>query len=172
MHEWLNDPGVVEWWEGDDVSWPAVRRDYGPDRDEQYVEHWLALDDGAPMGWIQCYAIADEPEERDEWWALGADRTAAGIDYLLGDPGARGKGRGSAMIAAFVDQVVFGLHPEWTQVGASPFDANRASCRALEKAGFSTLGVIDDDEGPCRLLVRGRTSPSPNDDPPVAQSSS
>ena len=24
LHAWLNEPGVVEWWEGDDVSWDAV----------------------------------------------------------------------------------------------------------------------------------------------------
>ena len=29
LHGWLNDPKVVEWWEGDDVSWEAVVRDYG-----------------------------------------------------------------------------------------------------------------------------------------------
>ena len=28
LHAWLNEPGVVWWWEGDDVSWEAVVRDY------------------------------------------------------------------------------------------------------------------------------------------------
>jgi hypothetical protein len=25
LHRWLNDPEVVRWWEGDDVSWTGVR---------------------------------------------------------------------------------------------------------------------------------------------------
>jgi len=29
LHRWLNEPGLVRWWEGDDVSWQAVVRDYG-----------------------------------------------------------------------------------------------------------------------------------------------
>ena len=45
MHEWLNDPGVVRWWEGNDVSWPAVVRDYGPDTPDS-TDHWIASLDG------------------------------------------------------------------------------------------------------------------------------
>jgi hypothetical protein len=29
LHRWLNEPGVVRWWEDDDVSWDGVVRDYG-----------------------------------------------------------------------------------------------------------------------------------------------
>ena len=32
MHRWLNDPAVVRWWEGRDVSWPAVVGRFGPIR--------------------------------------------------------------------------------------------------------------------------------------------
>lgn len=60
------------------------------------------------------------------------------------------------MIAAFVDQVVFGLHPAWTQVAANPFVANGASWGALAKAGFRHVGDHDDRLGPCRLMARYR----------------
>jgi aminoglycoside 6'-N-acetyltransferase len=146
LHGWLNEPGVVRWWEGDDVSWEAVVRDYGstsPDR----TEHWIASVDGREMGWIQCYAAADEPEETEHWWALGVDRRAAGIDYLVGDPRDRGRGLGSSMIRAFVVDVVFGLHPQWPEVCAAPFAANVASWRALEKAGLRRIaeGTMEPD---------------------------
>jgi hypothetical protein len=26
LHRWLNEPGVVQWWEGEDVTWEAVVR--------------------------------------------------------------------------------------------------------------------------------------------------
>lgn len=156
VHRWLNDPTVVRWWEGDDVSWDAVRRDYGPGRRDDGTEHWIALAGGRPVGWIQCYPVAAAPEEHEAWAAHGVGEGAAGIDYLIGEPGDRGRGLGSAMIAAFVDDVVFGRHPGWTQACASPYEANEASWRALARAGFRYVATIADDGGPCRLMVRDR----------------
>ena len=160
LHGWLNEPGVVRWWEGDDVSWEAVVRDYGSARTDS-TEHWIASMDGRDIGWIQCYPAAEEPEETEAWWDLGIDRAAAGIDYLIGDPAMRGRGVGSAMISAFVTDVVFGLHPEWSQACAAPYLANEASWRALERAGFRLVGLIDDKDGPCRLMAVDREEVSP-----------
>lgn len=163
LHRWLNEPGVVRWWEGDDVSWDAVVKHYWAEPDT-YVEHWMALVDGREVGWIQCYAAADaaqdpdEPEEARAWFELGVDPAAAGIDYLLGEPQSRGSGLGSAMIRAFTAQIVFGCHPDWSQSLASPYQANTASWRALEKAGYRHFGTFVDDGGPCRLMVADRPS--------------
>ena len=158
LHRWLNEPGIVRWWEGDDVSWEGVVRDYSsacPDP----TEHWIAVADGREVGWIQCYAAADYAEEDEvgHWWALGVDRTAGGIDYLVADPSARGRGLGSRMIFRFVRDIAFGRHPGWTQVCASPLAANVASWRALEKAGFFFAGTFEDKLGPCRLMVVDRS---------------
>ena len=155
LHRWLNDPEVVEWWEGDDVSWEGVVRDYGS-ANEDSTEHWIACLEGAEIGWIQCYPAVDEPDETAAWFALGIDGAAAGIDYLIGDPRSRGKGLGSAMIRAFVTEIVFGLHPLWTQACAGPFAANEASWRALARAGFRFVGSIDDPDGACRLMALHR----------------
>lgn len=160
LHRWLNEPGVVHWWEGDDVTWEAVVRDYGSASTEP-AEFWIATTGGDDVGWIQCYATADYPEEAEvrHWWALGAPRTTCGIDYLVGDPRQRGRGIGSAMIRAFVTEIVFSRHPEWTHVGASPVAANVASVRALAKAGFTHAGTfVDEEHGPCTLMIAGRSS--------------
>ena len=160
LHRWLNEPGVVRWWEGDDVSWEAVVRDYGTTTDR--TEHWIASIGDRDIGWIQCYPAADEPEETSEWWQFGVDPgAAAGIDYLVADAEGRGHGMGSAMIRAFVTDVVFGLHPEWTQACAAPFAENVASWRALEKAGFRFAGIVEDEDGPCRLMVVDRARARP-----------
>ena len=160
LHRWLNEPGVARWWEGDDVSWAGVVRDYGSPHADS-TEHWIASVDGRDVGWIQCYPTADEREEAEPWWALGVDRTAAGIDYLVGDSTDRARGIGSAMISAFVEDVVFARHPEWTQAAAAPLEANVASWRALEKAGFRFVGIVPEKGGPGRLMVadRGATRP-------------
>lgn len=181
LHEWMNEPGVVRFWEGDDVSWPAIVAQYGsPERratiieefpdfvydsdgadfDAQHVEVYLGLFDGDLIGWIQCYAVRDYDDEDEvkAWLGLGFDPAGAGIDYLIGNPERRGRGIGSSMIRAFIDDVVFAQHPAWEQVGASPVRENVASCKALAKAGFELVGSFDDREfGPCNLYVRVRS---------------
>jgi len=156
LHRWLNEPGVVAWWEGDDVSWTGVVGDYGSGREPDACEFWIAAVDGRDVGWIQCYPTADEPEECEPWWALGVHRTAAGIDYLVGEAADRGRGTGAAMIRAFVADVVFGRHPAWTQACAAPLTANTASWRALERAGFRFVAEVADAHGPARLMVIDR----------------
>lgn len=157
LHRWLNEPGVVRWWEGDDVSWAAVVRDYGSARSDVSTEHWIAGVDGRDLGWIQCYPVEDSPEELRTWLPFGVRRSAAGVDYLVGDAAERGRGFGTEMIRTFVRDVVFGRHPSWTQACASPVVANRASWRALERAGFRIAGDFTDELGQeCRLMVMER----------------
>lgn len=158
LHGWLNEPGVVRWWEGDDVSWEAVVADH-VDAETDTYERWLATVATEPVGWLACGPADEVAEEFAPWAALGIRRGAAGIDYLVGDPTERRRGLGSAMIAAFVDQVVFGLHPEWTQAAADPMVANEASWRALAKAGFHHIGDYDDVLGACRLMALDRPPP-------------
>ena len=82
MHRWLNDPAIVKWWEGADVSWPAVVRRYGADHPTLF-EHWIALLENEPIGWAQCYCAMDVAEGEALHWSahLELPRTA-GIDYL------------------------------------------------------------------------------------------
>lgn len=161
MHAWLNEPGVVRWWEGEDVSMQAVIADYSPNRpDRDSTEHWIAELDGGPVGWICCWHVLDGLSESGPWFHHGVTPTAAGIDYLVAAPDQRGQGVGSAMIRTFALDIVFGRHPEWTQAAAGPYTANEASCRALEKAGFRFAASIqhddDEDEGPCSLMILDR----------------
>lgn len=156
LHRWLNDPAVVAWWEGEDVSWPAVERDYAPGAEPE-VEHWMALLDGEPLGWIQCYPATAEADDETYYWTPHVPlETTAGIDYLVGEATHRGRGVGAALIRAFVRDVVFPGHPEWTHAAAGPFEANVASWKALARAGFQRLAILDDEEGPCVLMALTR----------------
>ena len=154
MHRWLNEPGVVRWWEGKAVAWEDVVRDFGSGN-TGFAEHWLAFLNGQPQGWIQCYCAKDAEETETYYWKshLDLERTA-GIDYFLGEATARGQGIGSAMIAGFIEEVISTRHPEWRHAAAGPFEANRPSWKALEKAGFERLAVLEDEEGDCVLMAR------------------
>ncbi len=155
LHRWLNEPGVVRWWEGEDVSWDAVVADYGGTPDD-LTEYWIAVVDGRDVGWIQCWDARDEPDEVRPWVALGVDPALGSIDYLIADPADRGRGMGAAVIRAFVSEVCFGAHATWRAVAVAPYRANVPSWRALEKAGLHHVGLVEDDDGPCCVMVVDR----------------
>ena len=156
LHAWLNDPAIVEWWEGKDVSWAAVQRDYGTPH-TGIAEHWVALLGGEPIGWIQCYSAKRAQDAETQYWStfLDLERTG-GIDYLIGRTKHRGRGFGSEMIRAFARKIALPRHPEWEHLAAGPFEANRPSCRALRKAGFQKRATLDDPDGACTLMVLDR----------------
>jgi RimJ/RimL family protein N-acetyltransferase len=169
LHRWLNEPDVVRWWEGDDVSWDGVQDRYGAERREHdSVEMHVVTLDGRPVGWMQCWFLADE-DEMQGWVEHGFDpATAAGIDYLVASPSDRGVGLGTAMIDAYVARVVFGEHPWITAVGSDPDDGNERSWRALAAAGFRPVGRMEWNGRTYRLMRRDRdpAGPGPRPDGP------
>lgn len=135
LHRWLINPQVQAWWRSDTHTIDDVEREYGPQVDgSDATRSFLILVAGQPTGMIQCYRHADYPD----WQAAVGVPSAAGTDYLIGEDGQRGRGIGSAAIATFT-AVVFGLYPEVDSIVSVPQRDNRASCRALEKAGFTLL---------------------------------
>jgi aminoglycoside 6'-N-acetyltransferase len=108
---------------------------------------------------IQRYRHRDHPDwER----AVGVD-AAAGIDYLIGVEGLTGRGLGSAAIRRFTADT-FEVFSDVEAICAVPQQANVASWRALEKAGFrreQTVAKIESDDpaddGPAFIYVKRRT---------------
>ncbi|WP_214415974.1 GNAT family N-acetyltransferase [Sphaerisporangium fuscum] len=140
LRGWLEQPHVARWW-NHETSPEAVRRDFGPAaRGEEPSEDFLTLLDGLPVGLIQRCRLADYP-------AYAADLTpivevpagAMSVDYLIGDPGRVGRGLGPRMIASMVTRT-WSDHPDATCLLVPVVAANRASWRALEKAGFRRVG--------------------------------
>jgi len=60
---------------------------------------------------------------------------AAGIDYLIGEPGLTGRGYGTAAICLFTT-LTFRRYPQADAIVAAPQQANVGSWRALERAGY------------------------------------
>jgi aminoglycoside 6'-N-acetyltransferase len=165
LDRWLREPHVAQWWRGEPADLAAVEAKYGPCIDgDDPTELFVIEDSGTPVGMIQRYLFRDEPE----WVSVldgildAADvADAAGIDYLVGDPAAIGRGVGSAAVAAMV-AMIFDWQPVRSIV-VSVQQANTASWRVLEKTGFRPVweGALDSpdpsDVGPEFVYSISRT---------------
>jgi aminoglycoside 6'-N-acetyltransferase len=140
---WLAEPRVARWW-NHDHSPEAIERDFGTSVDGGDATEMFAVQlDGEPVGFIQRYPIAAYAEYVQELSRLcEVPPGALSIDYLIGDPAARGRGVGAAMIGAFVAES-WVAHPAARDVLVPVAAGNRASWRALERAGFTRIA-----EGP------------------------
>ena len=143
LARWLAEPRVERWWH-QDSSPEGVERDFGPSvRGEEPGEDLVVLLDGRPVGLMQRAAIADYAEDLVELTAVvDVPDGAVGVDYLIGEPALRGRGLGPRMIAALVEDT-WRTRPGVPCVITSVVAANRASWRALEKAGFRRVAEGD-----------------------------
>jgi aminoglycoside 6'-N-acetyltransferase len=148
LYVWRRREHVKRWW-------------HGPETYEQLVEHYvpaiegrepshqyLIVFDGRPIGMIQTYLASDYPD-----WAhlIDAGEGVAGVDLLIGEEDATGRGIGPRVLATFAREVVF-ARPETTACVATVEEANRGSWRAFEKAGFRRVGDVEEDGLPHRLM--------------------
>jgi len=133
---WLEQPHVARWW-NHETSIEAVRRDFGPaTRGEEPSEEFLAHLDGTPIGLMQRCRLADYPEYLEEVATLiEVPPGAMTIDYLIGEPQLVGRGLGPQLIRSAV-QAIWDEHAGAPCVLVPVSAANRASWRALEKAGL------------------------------------
>jgi aminoglycoside 6'-N-acetyltransferase len=151
LEKWLNTPHVATWW-NDPSDLASLEADYGPcvDRTDP-IEVFLIEHDGNPVGWIQWYRWADNPEHAHQ---LSAELSAAGIDLAIGELASTGIGLGPAIIRQFVTEIVF-IDPAITAVVADPQEANLRSLRAFQKAGFTASHTVQlPGENFNRIVVR------------------
>jgi aminoglycoside 6'-N-acetyltransferase len=132
---WLAEPSVARWW-NDPCTPEAVEEQYGPSVDgADPTAVYLGVHDGQPFGLVQVYAFADEPGSLAELSTVcPVPPGALSIDYLIGEPSARGRGLGAAMIAAAVARG-FADHPDAADVLVPVALGNERSWRALRRAG-------------------------------------
>jgi RimJ/RimL family protein N-acetyltransferase len=157
LERWLHAPHVRQWW-GEPRDAAQIADDYGPCLDgTDPTRLYLILAGGRPVGMMQCYRHDDNPE----WDRTVGIPRAAGIDYLIGEPGVIGRGIGSRAIAHF-SALVFATYSDLDAIVAAPQAANRASCRALEKAGYALaeLRTLESDDpmdaGPSAIYLLRR----------------
>ncbi|GAA4203937.1 hypothetical protein GCM10022252_62310 [Streptosporangium oxazolinicum] len=130
---WPAEPYVARWW-NHPASPEAVARSFGRSmRGEEPSEDLLMMLAGRAFGLVQRSRYADYPEELAHVPAVPAG--AMSVDYLIGEPDLVGRELGPRMIGEVVAST-WAEFPEATCVLVPVHAGNRASWRALEKAGF------------------------------------
>lgn len=136
---WMQEPHVVPWWE---LDGPAERT-RAHIEGQAHQRYWLALRDGAPVGYAETYRVADD--------ALAAHYGAApgdhGFHLLVGEPGT---GTGRPLARALIAML---LGAGATRAVCEPDVRNArmlAFCRALGGEELATL-----DLGHKRALLFG-----------------
>jgi aminoglycoside 6'-N-acetyltransferase len=135
LSEWLSESHVSKWWrEPSDIE--SVRGRYGSAVEGSDPTDLFVVElDGAPIGMIQRYLVRDDDQWERSLAPFVRTEDAAGIDYLIGAPSAIGRGVGSAMIASFARET-WAHRADICRIVVAVQRDNRASWRALERAGF------------------------------------
>jgi aminoglycoside 6'-N-acetyltransferase len=145
---WLQKPHVAEWWR-DLQTMEQLEADHLPaieGREPSY--DYVVVLDGRPVGMIQTYLVSDFPEWEE---ILHVGEGVAGVDLLIGDEDAIGRGLGPEVLRAFISEVVFANEGTRAVVaGVEP--GNARSLRAFEKAGFRFAFDYEEEGRPHRLL--------------------
>ena len=152
MLRWLEDPDVSPWYGDGELTLANLAARYadriaGTDTTQSFITEI----DGQPVGYIQCYRIADEPGVAARYARqLGLppmpEPGAVGTDLLIGEATFRNRGWGAPILRAFHRQIVFGaLQASVAVIAPSP--ENIRAIRTYEKTGFrwlKTVPVVDE----------------------------
>jgi len=145
LGDWLGREHVRRWWRDGGESLEHAE-DALDGRDP--TEYFLIVLDGRPIGMIETYLVADNPD----WGAtIGEGEGAAGLDLLIGEGDAIGHGLGPLVLVQFARDVVFARR-ETLAVVATVEESNSRSWRAFEKAGFTHVRDVEEDGLPHRLM--------------------
>ena len=98
LRDWLSREHLRRWW-GDESLGHAEDALAGRDASAYY----LIVVDGRAVGMVQTYLVSDYPE----WEAVvGPGKGLAGVDLLIGEKDATGRGLGPQVLEQFTREVV------------------------------------------------------------------
>lgn len=131
METWLNKDHVKQFY-GDSKEWMDEISE-NLNIQDNWACYFIVEFDRKPIGFAQYYDTHKAPE--GNWSA--APLETAGIDYMIGEEEFLGKGLGTKVVRAIVDQVC--LLNQYSHIIADPISENVASIAVLTKNGFRIL---------------------------------
>lgn len=125
---WLSMPHVCAWYH-EPQDW--IMEIEQQDGAFSFVHHNIAMVDETPIGFCQYYPYWMSGED---WHGSIAVEGTYSIDYLIGEERFLGKGYGTKIILALLDQIR--REPDAARVIVQPEPENFASCGVLLSCGF------------------------------------
>ena len=125
---------------------PRVRGEDGSTRAH------IACLDGRPFGYVQRYLIVDTPDYAEE---IGVS-DGIGMDYFIGEPELIGRGLGRAMLAAYLEQVLFPAFPDERRCIVIYETENAASGGVLRSLGFRREKDLVEGGVPSTMMILDR----------------
>ncbi len=158
LARWLAEPLVARWWSENRPD--RVEQDFGRYLSGTGTDYLVVVVDGVDAGMLQRYPLSADPAGVDELTAAGVEVPdgAWSMDYLIGEPTARGRGAGAAMAARAVAEI-WSRHEDASCVIVPVNIENRRSWGALLGAGFRRLPdaeLTPDNPGDNPLHAIGR----------------
>ncbi|MBI1331125.1 MAG: GNAT family N-acetyltransferase [Alphaproteobacteria bacterium] len=146
---WLNREHLRPFYQKTPVSMDEVRKKYLPRIEGRVPAHChLAIMRNNPIGYLQCYRIADWPD----WKALTGITDGIGTDLFLGEPDLLGQGIGTAMLDGYLREVALCLFPE-EQACFIAHHLDNAAARAYSRAaGFVPFQTFVEEGMPMELM--------------------
>lgn len=148
LHQWLNEPHVIEWYEKKPSTMEDVRKKYLPRiaGDDATKSFFIIVDD-QPIGYIQSYFVDDDPEIKSY-----VPKNSAGLDLFIGETSHLGRGLGSEILREFLKQVVF-QQEGIEHCVVDPLPTNPRMIHVIEKAGFKYLVTINGKEPKYLMII-------------------
>jgi Acetyltransferase (GNAT) domain len=162
LYDWLNRPHLRRFFQKAPISLSGIAAKYGPAvRGEEPVHLHLALLEGRPFGFIQCYRILDHPA----WAETIGRKEGIGVDLCIFEPGLIRQGLGRAMLTGYLADVAFPLYPAETKCFIGHDRENAAGLANSRAVGFRPVCDFVEDGRPSELLVLERAQlPPPSED--------
>lgn len=148
---WQSSPAAAPWFSAPtdladaEARYGARLRGEHPTR--MYVAQLADTELWRDVGYVQAYRLGTVP------WVVSdhypAD--AVGLDYLIGSPDLLGRGVGTVMLRAFLEDVIPADFPDASLIVSAPNHRNTASRRLLTRLGFTEGMWIDEPASPGRM---------------------
>lgn len=137
LHDWLQQPHVMEFWNDGHRTLDDVKRHYFIRSD---VKSWIAHVNGHPFAYVQIYMVT--PQHELAQWKSPTTSTL-GMDLFIGDAAFIGKRLSSPIINSFIKECLPGYYP--CRLLVDPDAKNSKAISAYKKAGFESLGQLLSD---------------------------
>lgn len=152
LHDWLNRPHIVEWWQNERPTLAEVREKYLPRvLAAERVTPYIGLVDGRPFAYAQSYIALGCG---GGWWEEVTDPGVRGIDQFIADSALLGQGLGTRLARTLVQRLF--SDPAVTIIQTDPAPGNTRAIRCYEKAGFRRVKNIVTPDGPAVYMLCDR----------------